>query len=124
MRNPKWAEMKAMNARLRCTGDNKERRYTQVSEVEHVSTVTDVPRKSRHYLSVEEAARRYERREEMRGPMYGRNVFRDGMVARPQKGKTKNAYSREEAGTMGTQMTTRRFSGSYITVYCKSRKQY
>lgn len=125
MRNPKWAEMKALNKRLRCTGDNKERRYfTEPSMVSHESTVEDLPRKSRHYLTQQEAARRYERREEMRSPMYGRNPFREGMVTRPQKGRTKNAYSREEAGTMGTQMTTRRFSGSYITVYCKSKKQY
>lgn len=53
-----------------------------------------------------------------------RNVFRAGNIARPQKGKAKNRASSEAAGTMGTQMTTRRFSGSYITVYCKSRKQY
>ena len=104
MRRKNWAEMKAMNARLRCTGDNKERRY--FTEPSEVSSTMDM------------------KREVKCEPMYGRNPFRDGMVTRPQKGKTKNAYSREEAGTMGTQMTTRRFSGSYITVYCKSRKMY
>ena len=117
--------MKAMNALLRCTGDNKERRYTSVSAVEHRTTMStaDVPRRSRRYVSTQEAARRYEEREERRMGLE-RDVFRAGCIARPQKGKAKNAYSREEAGTMGTQMTTRRFSGSYITVYCKSRKQY
>ena len=52
------------------------------------------------------------------------NVFGNCQQRRPNKGKTKNRASSEAAGTMGTQMTTRRFSGSYITVYCKSRKQY
>lgn len=118
--------MKAMNALLRCTGDNKERRYSSGPAVrlECTMTVTDTPRVSRRrYLSIQEAARRYEEREERRLGIE-RDVFRAGNVARPQKGKAKNAYSREEAGTVGTQMTTRRFSGSYITVYCKSRKQY
>lgn len=53
-----------------------------------------------------------------------RDVFGRCQTRRPQKGKAKNRASSEAAGTMGTQMTTRRFSGSYITVYCKSRKQY
>jgi len=117
-----WAEMKAMNALLRCTGDNKERRYTSVCEVESRMTVEGV-RPMRHYVSTWEAARRFEEREEWREGLE-RNVFRAGNIARPQKGKAKNRASSEAAGTMGTQMTTRRFSGSYITVYCKSRKQY
>lgn len=111
-----------MNALLRCTGDNKDRRYTSVTEVEHRTTMDDVPKVGRRYLSQKEAVRRYEQREELREGIE-RNIFRAGNIARPQKGKTKNAYSREEAGTVGTQMTTRRFSGSHITVYCKSRKQ-
>lgn len=53
-----------------------------------------------------------------------RDVFGHCQTRRPCKGKAKNRASSEAAGTMGTQMTTRRFSGSYITVYCKSRKQY
>ena len=115
--------MKAMNALLRCTGDNKERRYTSVQEVEHRMTMDTAPRRERRYVSMGEAARRYEAREEAREGIE-RNVFRAGSIARPQKGKVKNGYSREEAGTVGTQMTTRRFVGSHITVYCKSRKQY
>lgn len=122
MARKNWAEMKAMNALLRCTGDNKERRYTSVSEVESRMTVEGV-RPMRHYVSTREAASRYEEREERREGLE-RNVFRAGNIARPQKGKAKNRASSEAAGTMGTQMTTRRFSGSYITVYCKSRKQY
>lgn len=115
--------MKAMNAMLRCTGDKKDRRYTSVTEVEHRTTMDAVPRRPRHYMSTKEAARRYEAREEAREGIE-RNVFRAGSIARPQKGKVKNGYSREEAGTVGTQMTTRRFFGSHITVCCKSRKQY
>lgn len=118
-----WADMKAMNSRLRCTGDNKERRYTSVCEVEHRMTVEGVQHRDRRYLSQKEAIRRYEEREERREGLE-RNVFRAGNIARPQKGKAKNRASSEAAGTMGTQMTTRRFSGSYITVCCKSRKQY
>ena len=94
--------MKAMNKRLRCTGDNKERRYTSVKGVEHSMIMDAAPRR----VELE------------------RNVFRAGNITRPQKGKARNGYSREEAGTVGTQMTTRRFVGSHITVYCKSRKQY
>ena len=112
-----------MNALLRCTGDNKERRYTSVCEVESRMTVEGVQHRDRRYLSQKEATRRYEEREERREGLE-RNVFRAGNIARPQKGKAKNRASSEAAGTMGTQMTTRRFSGSYITVYCKSRKQY
>lgn len=119
-----WAEMKAMNALLRCTGDNKERRYfSEPSEVSHGMTMEGV-RPMRHYVSTKEAARRFEEREERRQGMYGRDVFRDCQVRRPGKMKVGNRASSEAAGTMGTQMTTRRFSGSYITVYCKSRKQY
>lgn len=123
MRKSNWAERKAMNALLRCTGDNKDRRYTSVTEVEHRTTMDAAPRRDRRYVSTGEAARRYEAREEAREGIE-RNVFRAGSIARPQKGKVKNGYSREEAGTIGTQMTTRRFVGSHITVYCKSRKQY
>ena len=115
--------MKAMNALLRCTGDNKERRYTSVTEVEHRTTIDAAPRRERRYMSVGEVARRYEAREEAREGIE-RNVFRAGNIARPQKGKARNGFSREEAGTVGTQMTTRRFVGSHITVYCKSRKLY
>jgi len=123
MARKNWAEMKAMNALLRCTGDNKERRYfSEPSEVSHGMTMEGV-RPMRHYMSTREAARRFEEREERREGLE-RNVFRAGNIARPQKGKAKNRASSEAAGTMGTQMTTRRFSGSYITVYCKSRKQY
>lgn len=118
-----WAEMKAMNALLRCTGDNKECRYfSEPSEVSHDMTMEGV-RPMRHYMSTKDAARRFEEREERREGLE-RNVFRAGNIARPQKGKVKNRASSEAAGTIGTQMTTRRFAGSYITVYCKSKKQY
>lgn len=118
-----WAEMKAMNARLRYTGEKKERRYfSDPSEVSHGMTMEGV-RPMRHYMSTKEAARRFEEREERREGLE-RNVFRAGNIARPQKGKAKNRASSEAAGTMGTQMITRRFIGSYITVYCKSKKQY
>jgi hypothetical protein len=119
-----WPEMKAMNALLRCTGDNKERRYTSVCEVESRMTVEGVQHRDRRYLSQKEATRRYEEREERRQGVYGRDVFRDCQVRRPGKMKVGNRASSEAAGTMGTQMNTRRFSGSYITVYCKSKKQY
>lgn len=113
-----------MNARLRCTGDNKDRRYTSVCEVEHRMMVEGMQHRDRRYLSQKEAMTRYEDREERRHGVYGRDVFRDCQVRRLGKMKVGNRASSEAAGTMGTQMTTRRFSGSYITVYCKSRKQY
>ena len=88
--------MKAMNALLRCTGDNKDRRYTSVTEVEHRTTMDAAPRRDRRYVSTGEAARRYEEREEAHEGIE-RNVFRAGSIARPQNGKVKNGYSREEA---------------------------
>lgn len=117
-----WAEMKAMNALLRCTGDNKDRRYTSVSKVEHRTTMDDVPRRTRRYLSQKEAVRRYEAREEAREGIE-RNVFRAGNIARPQKGKVKNRFSSEEAGTLGT-ITMGIRTGKYSVCVCKSRKEY
>lgn len=116
--------MKRMNAYLVSVNKSDGRSMRESACVESRMTIEGVPIAGRRYVSQRDAMRRYERREEAREPMYGRNVFRDCQVRRPEKGKVKNRYSREEAGTMGTQMTTRRFDGSYITVYCKSRKQY
>ena len=42
-------------------------------------------------------------------------------MARPSKGCVKNAYSREEAGTVGNIIVTKRFSNSRLTCVCKSR---
>lgn len=42
-------------------------------------------------------------------------------MARPSKGRVKNAYSREEAGTVGNIIVTKRFSNSRLTCVCKSR---
>lgn len=125
MRNPKWAEMKAMNKRLRCTGDNKERRYfTEPSEVGHTTTMNDVPHVSRrHYLTQKEAVHRYELREELRVGVYGRNVFRECAVSRPCKGKTKNRFSREEAGTIGT-ITMGIRTSRYTTCVCKTQNKW
>ena len=120
----KWQQMKRMNAYLVSVNKSDGRSMRESACVESRMTIEGVPSAGRRYVSQRDAMRRYERREEAREPMYGRNVFRDCQVRRPEKGKAKNRYSREEAGTMGTQMTTRRFDGSYITVYCKSRKQY
>lgn len=50
-----------------------------------------------------------------------RDVFRAGMTYRPEKGKSKNRYSREEAGTVASAIVTRRFEGSRLTCVCKSR---
>ena len=125
MRNPKWAEMKAMNKRLRCTGDNKERRYfTEPSEVGRTMIVDDVPQVSRRrYLTQQEAVRRYELREEAREPMYGRNPFRDGSVARPSKRKVQNRFSKEEAGTKGA-ITMGVRTGAYSVCVCKVQQHY
>ena len=113
--------MKAMNKRLRCTGDNKERRYfTEPSEVGRTMLVGDTPRVNRHhYLTQDEAVRRYERREEMREPMYGRNPFRAGLTSRPSKRKVQNRFSREEAGTKGA-ITMGIRTGAYSVCVCKS----
>ena len=124
MRNPKWAEMKAMNKCLRCTGDNKERRYfTEPSEVSRTMSVDVDPRLRRHYMSQQEAVRRYEEREEAREPMYGRNPFRDGSVARPSKRKVQNRFSKEEAGTKGA-ITMGVRTGAYSVCVCKVQQYH
>jgi len=84
-------------------------------------TMDDAPRVGRRYLSQSEAMRRYERREEMSAPMYGRNIFRAGQTMRPEKGKQKNGYSREEAGTIGTIVVGIRTGKNSVCV-CKSKK--
>lgn len=102
MRKANWAEMKAMNKRLRCTGDNKERRYfIEPSEV-GLTMLMDV------------APQRVE---------LERNVFRAGNIARPQKGKARNGFSREEAGTIGT-ITMGIRTGKNSVVVCKSQNKW
>ncbi len=125
MRNPKWAEMKAMNKRLRCTGDNKERRYfTEPSEVGRTMLVDDVPQVSRRrYLAQREAVRRYELREDLREGVYGRNLFRECAVSRPGKRKVQNRASKEAAGTKGA-ITMGVRTGAYSVCVCKVQQHY
>ena len=124
MRNPKWAEMKAMNKRLRCTGDNKERRYfTEPSEVGRTMIVDNVPQVGRRYLSQKEAVRRYEMREDLREGIYGRNIFRECAVSRPGKRKVQNRFSREEAGTQGA-ITMGIRTGAYSVCVCKTQNKW
>ena len=124
MRNPKWAEMKAMNKRLRCTGDNKERRYfTEPSEVWHTTTMDDVPKVGRRYLSQKEAVRRYEMREDLREGTYGRNMFRECAVSRPGKRKVQNRASKEAAGTQGA-ITMGIRTGAYSVCVCKTQNKW
>ena len=124
MRNPKWAEMKAMNKRLRCTGDKKERRYfTEPSEVGHTTTMDDVPKVVRRYLSQKEAVRRYEMREDLREGTYGRNIFRECTVSRPGKRKVQNRASKEAAGTQGA-ITMGIRTGAYSVCVCKTQNKW
>ena len=101
MRKLNWAKCKAMNALLRCTGDNKERRYTSVKGVEHSMIMDAAPRR----VELE------------------RNVFRAGNIARPQKGKARNGFSREEAGTIGA-ITMGIRTGAYSVCVCKTQNKW
>lgn len=124
MGNPKWAEMKARNKRLRCTGDNKERRYfTEPSEVSHTMCVGTDPRLRRRYLTQQEAIRIYEMREDARDGVYGRNLFRDCAVSRPCKRKVQNRASKEAAGTQGA-ITMGIRTGAYSVCVCKTTNKW
>lgn len=50
-----------------------------------------------------------------------KNVFKQCQTRRPEKGKVKNRFSREEAGTIASVVVTKRFSGSRLTCVCKSK---
>ena len=50
------------------------------------------------------------------------HVFSRCQTRRPEKGKAKNGYSREEAGTMGTMVVGIRTSWNSVVV-CKTRKR-
>lgn len=51
------------------------------------------------------------------------NVFTLCQTRRPKKGKCRNRYSSEEAGTCGT-VTVGIRTGRYSVCVCKSKKQY
>lgn len=52
-----------------------------------------------------------------------RNAFEIGKGVRIRK-RAKNTFSKEEAGTCGTYIATKRFSNSRLTCVCKSRNLY
>lgn len=120
----KWQQMKSMNAYLVSVNKSVGRTMRESAGVESRMTIEGVPSVGRRYVSQRDAVRRYERREEAREPMYGRNMFEQGQDRRPEKGKTKNHYSREEYGTIGTTIIVRRFEGSRLTCVCKSRMNW
>lgn len=51
------------------------------------------------------------------------NVFGNCQTRRPNKGKAKNRYSREEAGTCGT-MTMGIRTGAYSVCVCKTQNKW
>ena len=51
------------------------------------------------------------------------NVFGRCQTRRPEKGKYRNGYSREQAGTCGA-VTMGIRTGRYSVCVCKSKKQY
>ena len=117
----RWQETKMRNAYLVSVNKADGRSMRESACVESRMTMESVPSAGRRYLSQQEAHRRYERMEEMRQPMYGRNVFEQGRDRRPDKGKAKNRYSREEAGTIKNAIVVHRFEGSRLTCVCKSK---
>ena len=52
-----------------------------------------------------------------------RDVFGRCQQRRPEKGKAKNRYSREEAGTLG-RITMGIRTGAYSVCVCKSQNKY
>ncbi len=50
-----------------------------------------------------------------------KGVFKECQTCRTRK-KVKNSASKEEAGTIGSYVATKRFSGSYITCTYKSKR--
>ena len=57
------------------------------------------------------------------GTQIERNAFEIGKGKRMQK-KARNSFSKEEFGTCGTYIATKRFSNSRLTCVCKSRNLY
>jgi hypothetical protein len=57
------------------------------------------------------------------GTQIERNAFEIGKGTRIRK-RAKNTFSKEEFGTCGTYITTKRFSNSRLTCVCKSRNIY
>ncbi len=53
-----------------------------------------------------------------------RNIFAAAQTHRPSKRRVINRFSRDEAGTCGTYIVTKRFANSRLTCVCKSRNLY
>jgi hypothetical protein len=69
-----------------------------------------------HYLQQEKRAFKL-------GTHIERNAFEIGKGTKQPK-KAKNKFSKEEFGTCGTYIATKRFSNSRLTCVCKSRNMY
>ena len=79
------------------------------------------------HMSKEELMQAYYLQQEKRaytlGTQIERNAFEIGKGVRIRK-RAKNTFSKEEAGTCGTYIATKRFSNSRLTCVCKSRNMY
>ena len=79
------------------------------------------------HMSKEELMQAYYLQQEKRaftiGTQIERNAFEIGKGVRIRK-RVKNTFSKEEFGTCGTYITTKRFANSRLTCVCKSRNFY
>jgi hypothetical protein len=79
------------------------------------------------HMSKEELMQAYYLQQEKRAFTLGadieRNAFEIGKGVKQPK-KAKNKFSKEEFGTCGTYIATKRFSNSRLTCVCKSRNIY
>ena len=80
------------------------------------------------HMSAEEQMKEYYLQQEKRvltsnTTTIERNAFEIGKGKRMQK-KVHNTFSKEEFGTCGTYIATKRFANSRLTCVCKSRNLY
>lgn len=79
------------------------------------------------HMSAEEQMQEYYLQQEKRaytlGTQIERNAFEIGKGTKQPK-KAKNTFSKEEFGTCGTYIATKRFPNSRLTCVCKSRNLY
>lgn len=87
-----------------------------------LSVPTQMRRQAAKYELLRRQAEGY--RQRMDALRAEEDIFGKCCQGRPKKGKYKNSYSREEAGTIGNIVRSVRTSNPYICVTCKSKKMY
>ena len=110
---------------------NVSERHTLPNKIEKVMYISKREQKRRlqklwHKSAEEQMQAHYLQQEERAFTLSAdieRNAFEIGKGVRIRK-RAKNTFSKEEAGTCGTYIATKRFQNSRLTCVCKSRNMY